>query len=236
MERYSSQVEYLYTSVWAFEEQVHKLNEAELCGLIIEHDQVDDGLFYSVSEVVGLYNTADPRSNGEPYCRHPLRVAARVLNSFDVDDRVTLVAALHHDTIEERTIAYNGDRNRKEAMSIMEQSNFEVAKVVDGLTNPEYPRDITQDEKNELYLQHVIENCDKDQRVLIIKLADFLDNTWQLDEIADKDMGERLSKKYYPLVRYFSERLGDDDVTLLSENKKDELKLYLDHLGMLLAG
>lgn len=235
MERYNSQNELPETSVWCFEKQIDDLNEAELYELISKGSQFGEQLGYTASEVVGLFHDAEPRANGEPYYKHPLRVATRILVEFGVDNRVVLAAALHHDTIEDRSIQYSGDRNKTEALSQMDTVNHEVAQVVSGLTNPEYPIEINQSEKDELYLEHVIEHCDKDERVLIVKLSDFIDNAGKLDMLEDENRRKKLINKYSPLVRYFQERLGDDDVTLLSEDKKTELISYLGYIGNLLG-
>ena len=235
MERYNSQIETPNISVWSFEERVHDLNEAELHDLIYENTHTTEELSLTAAEVIGLFHGAEPRINGEPYYRHPLRVAARILIEFGIDDETVLTAALHHDTIENRPMQYSGDRNREEAMSYMELVDYEMAEVVNGLTNSEYPIDISQAEKNDLYFKHVVEYCNQDERVLIVKLSDFIDNAGRLNVLEDEAIRQRLAKKYFPLVEYFSERLDGEDITLLSEEKKIELKQYLSYIGDLLV-
>lgn len=231
MERYNSRVELPSVAVLDFENEIYDLNDDKLLELISEGSQSGKQLEYITYFVAGLFHDAEPRANGESYFRHPLRVATRILVEFGVDDRVVLEAALHHDTIEDRSIQYNGDSNKKEALDYMDTVNHEVAQVVSGLTRPDYPRGVSQSEKDKLYFEHVIENCDQDQRILVVKLSDFMDNTGRLDELKDEDFRQKLTNKYFPLVEYFKERLGNSDVTLLSEEKKAELESYLDNLS-----
>lgn len=141
-----------------------------------------------------------------PYLLHPLRVFFR-LQSWGVTDKVTLIAALLHDVVEdapEKVIEHLGytpqsDDIRHEAlMAISLHFGPSVATVLDGLTNrPGIP-----------YVDHVTDAV-TDPRVLAGKLADFSDNALSLDPALPRY--EKLLAKYVPLCPVLADALRDSE-------------------------
>lgn len=102
------------------------------------------------------------RKDGEtPYVAHPFRVALTVRQVFECADRITIAAALLHDTIEDTDTDYE---------DIAERFGHEVAEIVVALTKdmrlPEAEREARYDEQL----------AEAGWRASVVKLADVFDN------------------------------------------------------------
>jgi len=151
------------------------------------------------------------RKSGEPYYTHPLKVAAALLTDFSVRDTASIVAALLHDTIE--------DVEGVTMESIREKFGKDVAEIVEAVTKIRGTMTRQMDKTatyGKLFLALI-----KDIRVILIKLADRLDNMktlYYLSESKQKQIAEETLNFYTP----FAQRLG------LTRVKKalEDLSLY----------
>ncbi|MFC2132044.1 HD domain-containing protein [Bacteroidota bacterium] len=151
------------------------------------------------------------RESGEPYYTHPLKVSLSLMKDFSVHDTASIIAALLHDTIED-----------VEGITIeLVESKFgkDVARIVDGVTKIKGTMTRQMDKAatyGKLFLALV-----KDIRVIIIKLADRLDNMRTLFYLRDE---KQKAIAYETLNFYtpFAQRLG---LTKIKKNFED-LSLY----------
>jgi GTP pyrophosphokinase len=100
------------------------------------------------------------RFSGEPYFTHLIETAL-ILSEYNVDAK-TLAAALLHDVLEDTNV-------RKEELE--REFGSEVAELVNALTKVE-----SQGTNSHAYLKKLLCCASKDERVLLIKLADKLHN------------------------------------------------------------
>ena len=105
------------------------------------------------------------RMTGEEYINHPINVA-RILTSIYADSD-TLVASILHDTLEDTNTTKD---------EIEEMFGKTILKLVDGVTKINNINLSTENEYLTAYYKKIIVGMSEDVRVIIIKLADRLDN------------------------------------------------------------
>ena len=110
------------------------------------------------------------RDDGRDYAEHPTRIA-RMLLSLGVRDEATVIAALHHDTVED---------GRTTLQTIREKFGDDVALLVDLLTK----------NKN-MSAEEYQRNLRRDKRAVLIKAADRLCN---VEDMVDVFTSERLAR------------------------------------------
>lgn len=138
----------------------------------------------------------DRRASNEPYIVHPFSVANILATEIPFDD-ICIVCALLHDIVEDNE-DYTIDTIRR---------NFgeEIAVIVDGLTkikNLFRGADVTLGENYRKLLMSII----KDVRVLIVKLADRLNNMRTLEFLISdkrKSIATETLEIYAPLANRF---------------------------------
>jgi hypothetical protein len=172
--------------------------------------------------VVNVYHKGDTRDDNT-YATHILRVACRILSSahFNIrDDPDLIIAALLHDTIEDRPERLLGEQalddedmsktgliarqdQRDRALNLIGKLHGEhVASMVSDVSNPIYDKaDLTTEERQELYREHVREVMNSDSPAKFIKLSDFIDNCLGLEYNKNgKIARNKLAHKYQPLL------------------------------------
>lgn len=105
--------------------------------------------------------------SGEPYWTHPFAVADLVELSTSNDD--LYIAALLHDTVEDTNITLD---------FIAAEFGENVRRLVQGLTDPEVPSDLTRAEKKDIFLKRLM---NQPADVQTIKYADMYHNLGEVD-------------------------------------------------------
>jgi len=108
----------------------------------------------------------------KPYVVHPKAVYS-ILKSFGITDKITLVAAWLHDTIEDTTATYN---------IIKKKFNKEVADLVKQLSNS--AKEIVMTGKEEYILKKMLS---MDNNALTLKLADRLHNVTDIMQMSNAE-------------------------------------------------
>ena len=105
------------------------------------------------------------RHSGEPYCTHPVAVAA-ILTEQSLDD-ASIVTALLHDTVEDTRSTY---------AEVEAEFGTEVAGLVDGVTKLTNLQLSSMETKQAENFRKLFMAMSKDLRVILVKLADRLHN------------------------------------------------------------
>lgn len=114
------------------------------------------------------------RKSGLPYIIHPISVAYIVAcHRLDIE---SIAAAFLHDVVEDTDTPLS---------EIEEEFGKEVARLVDGLTKVSAIESVSKEEKESANFRKLLVSIAKDPRVLIIKLADRLDNMRTLDAMPE---------------------------------------------------
>ena len=156
------------------------------------------------------------RKSGEPYIVHPVSVA-NILVSLGMDTE-SVVAALLHDVVEDTPVTLEDIR-----------SNFgdTTAQIIDGLTKLSKLGFNTEEEHQAENVRRMLIATNKDIRVLIIKLADRLNNMRTLSAMypqKQRNIARETLEIYAPLAH----RMG---IRQVKEELEDLSLRYLDPIG-----
>lgn len=142
-------------------------------------------------------HTEQYRKSGEPYITHPRDVAI-TLAEYEVDPN-TIVAGLLHDILEDTDATYT---------EIKDEFGEEIADIVEGLTKLkqlQYQNSkVLQQAKNH---QKMVLAMAKDIRVILVKLADRLNNMRTLSFLNDEKQ-TRISRETLDIFVPIAHRLG----------------------------
>jgi GTP diphosphokinase / guanosine-3',5'-bis(diphosphate) 3'-diphosphatase len=136
------------------------------------------------------------RISGEDFILHPLGVA-RILADMQMDE-ITLVAALLHDVVEDTDVSLDEVENA---------FGPEVAEIIDGVTKLERISFRNREEEQAENFRKMFVAMARDIRVIIIKLADRLDNMKTVGHLSEDKQREKARETldiYAPLAH----RLG----------------------------
>lgn len=140
------------------------------------------------------------RKSGEPYIIHPIRVAQITINEIGLDAH-SVVAALMHDTVEDTEITLE---------EIKKELGSEIAVIVDGLTKI---RSVFKGKDRSIALEKaenvrkILFTMGKEIRVILIKIADRLDNMRTMDAMRP-DKQEIIASETIYLYAPIAHRLG----------------------------
>jgi RelA/SpoT family (p)ppGpp synthetase len=151
------------------------------------------------------------RISGDLYYTHPLKVALIMFDELNYADNSSIAAALLHDVVE--------DRPEITKEIIADKFGADIANIVDGVTKIK-GETIQKLDKAATYTK-LFESLIKDVRVILIKLADRLDNMRTLHYMRlekQKIIGDETLKFYTP----FAQRLG----LIKIKRKLEDLSLY----------
>jgi RelA/SpoT family (p)ppGpp synthetase len=172
----------------------------------VDLERITKAFYFCVDAHQGVF-----RSSGAPYYTHPLKVAISLLKDFSVNDNNCVIAALLHDIVE--------DVDNINIELISQKFGNDIAHVVDGVTKIKGSTTREMDKAGtygKLFLYLV-----KDVRVILIKLADRLDNMSSLIHLR-KEKQVAIAHETLNFYTPFAQRLG------LTKVKKalEDLSLY----------
>ncbi len=130
----------------------------------------DKALIRRAFEMAAEAHSSMRRKSGEPYILHPIAVAKICVEEIGLGVRSTMCALLH-DTIEDTDVTLN---------DIEKDFGPEISKIVDGLTKISNVIDTTASKQAENFKKILLTLTD-DPRVILIKLADRLNNMRTMD-------------------------------------------------------
>jgi len=172
----------------------------------IDEELITKAFFFCVDEFKDIN-----RLSGDPYYSHPLKVALILMEEIGFADNHSIVAALLHDVVE--------DRPEITKDTIIEEFGLEIAEIVDGVTKIKGEKTQILDKAatySKLFVALI-----KDVRVILIKLADRLDNLRTLQHMREekqKIIGKETLSFYTP----FAQRLG----LIKIKRKLEDLSLF----------
>lgn len=146
------------------------------------------------------------RQTGEPYITHPLNVA-RILADMHMDSG-TIIAALLHDVIEDTPI---------KAAEIEERFGTEVITLVDAVSKLDKLSFKSVIEAQAESFRKMVLAMTKDVRVILIKLADRLHNTYTLTYLSSEKKA-RIAKETFDIYIPIAYRLGMRKLGIQLEN------------------
>ncbi|MBN1655945.1 MAG: bifunctional (p)ppGpp synthetase/guanosine-3',5'-bis(diphosphate) 3'-pyrophosphohydrolase [Deltaproteobacteria bacterium] len=167
------------------------LNKAKDYNGKVNTDLIDKAYRYSERMHEGQV-----RKSGEPFLVHPVGVAD-IITDIRLDS-ASICAALLHDVVED-TAASERD--------IIEQFGKEIAFLVEGVTKLGKLSFISREERQAESFRKMLLAMSHDIRVLLVKLADRLDNMRSLSYMT-LDSQERIARETLEIYAPLSARLG----------------------------
>lgn len=132
----------------------------------------DRDIIRSAFEMAAEAHSNMRRKSGEPYILHPIAVAKICVEEIGLGVRSTICALLH-DTVEDTDVTLN---------DIEREFGAEIARIVDGLTKISNVIDVKASAQAENFRKILLTLTD-DPRVILIKLADRLNNMRTLESM-----------------------------------------------------
>jgi guanosine-3',5'-bis(diphosphate) 3'-pyrophosphohydrolase len=136
------------------------------------------------------------RASGQPYITHPLAVAGLVAD-WKLDAQA-IMAALMHDTIEDRGVT---------KASLIERFGAPTAELVDGLTKLDKLHFSTREEGQAESFRKMLLAMARDVRIILIKLADRLHNMRTMAAM-QPDKRHRIARETLEIYAPIAHRLG----------------------------
>ncbi len=168
------------------------------------------------------------RRNGEPLINHTIRVANYIEKYANIHDEIILTAAILHEVMRK------GDVTKEE---IEMEFGDEVANIVGNLQQvSEIEIPIEQNKKTISQFHKLIIHLAKDIRVLIIRLADRIDNIKTANALPKEDqiwIAEKAFLIYAPISRSlglkrFADILENEAFKIEDPPKYKEIKTFVD--------
>lgn len=157
----------------------------------------------------------------DTYITHPLRNTLRLIR-YGCDDIDILIASILHDTVEDHPFeivtdvlsgldAEDEDEARKFSYTYYEDAfSRKVAFLVEQVSNPLLPPDMSKAEKRKYYAEHLDIILD-DPGTFLVKVSDIVDNAVGLyHNTGSPGMVTHLSTKYLAVLPLFFKRLDDE--------------------------
>jgi GTP diphosphokinase / guanosine-3',5'-bis(diphosphate) 3'-diphosphatase len=156
------------------------------------------------------------RKSGEPYIIHPVAVAKSLLE-LNCDD-ATICAALMHDVIEDTDV--NSDEMRK-------IFGDEITSLVDGVTKLGKLNFKSSEQEQANNFRKMLLAIAKDMRVVLVKLADRLNNMQTLDHLAPEKQ-QKIAQETLDIFAPLANRFGLNTIKVELE---DLCLKYLHPIG-----
>ena len=171
----------------------------EICDSIRTYfPEFDEGLIKKSYFFSAYHHRNQTRLSGERYLSHPLSVA-KILTQLKADDR-TVSAGILHDVAEDTPATIE---------DIERYFGSEISTLVNGVTKLSKVKFESQDEKQSENLRRMVFFTAKDIRVVLIKLADRLDNMRTVNYLPP-DRRQKISQETLDIFVPISHRLGID--------------------------
>jgi GTP pyrophosphokinase/guanosine-3',5'-bis(diphosphate) 3'-pyrophosphohydrolase len=152
------------------------------------------------------------RASGAPYITHPIAVAGLVAD-WKLDAQAVM-AALMHDTIEDRGVT---------KVELIAKFGAPTADLVDGLTKLDKLQFSTREESQAESFRKMLLAMASDVRVILVKLADRLHNMRTLDAVASEKR-HRIARETLDIYAPIAHRLG------LNQTYRELQELSFRHL------
>ncbi len=169
----------------------------EICNKIEEYlndEQID--FVHHAYEFALAAHTDQVRKSGEPYIVHPVGVVG-ILAKLQMDEKC-LAAAFLHDVVEDTEYTLE---------DVREKFGSEVAQLVDGVTKLGKIEYVSKEERQIENYRKMFLAMAKDIRVVLIKLADRLNNMRTLKFLPDYKQ-QRISEETLEIYAPLAHRLG----------------------------
>lgn len=176
------------------------------------HPSPDISLIKRAYIYAAYYHRNQKRLSGEPYIVHPLSVA-KILTELKADDK-TVSAGLLHDVVEDTT---------KTIEEISKHFGNEVAFLVDGVTKiSSFKVNLDADERQIENLRKMFVFMARDVRVILIKIADRLDNI-RTAEFLPEDKRQKIAEETLKIFAPIAHRLGLYNIKAELEDRAFEI-------------
>ena len=137
------------------------------------------------------------RASGDPYSVHPIEVA-NILTELKLDS-ATIATGLLHDTIEDTFATYE---------TIKAEFGDEVADLVDGVTKISVFENTAGSNSKVENFRKLILATSKDIRVLLVKIADRLQNMRTIKAITKEEKRQRIAQETMEIYAPLADRMG----------------------------
>src|SRR5690606_37109868 len=154
------------------------------------------GLIRRAFETAAEAHSSMRRKSGEPYILHPIAVAKICVEEIGLGVRSTICALLH-DTVEDTDITLK---------DIEKEFGQEISRIVDGLTKISNVIDSTSSRQADNFKKILLTLTD-DPRVILIKLADRLNNMRTMDSMR-RDKQLKISSETVYIFAPLAHRMG----------------------------
>ena len=180
-------------------------------------------------EFAKIAHAGQKRKNGEDFINHPIRVK-NYLDKIGIKDEFTLVSAILHACTKEGEISIS---------EISKEFGTDVAYIVDLLVKTSTPIYYQNNTGNVENLHKLIIHMAKDIRVLLIRLADRLDNIKTVDSFSKEEqkwIAKSALNLYAPIAKavgvyYFTRELEEAALKILEpERHKQIAEFSSNHL------
>lgn len=170
----------------------------ELIEIVKEYNnnEKDFNLIRKAYDIAKQAHADQKRASGTEFVTHPLAVA--IILAEKRMDHETICAALLHDVVEDSGISLD---------EIRKHFDEDTAQIVEGVTKTEKVRYMTKDEYNAENLRKMLLATSKDARVMILKLADRLDNMKTLSSFKEYKQ-KRIAKETLDIYAPIAHKLG----------------------------
>lgn len=169
---------------------------ALLAAVRVHRPKADVGLIERAYEVARAAHDGQLRKSGEPYLVHPLRVAHTIARLGL--DTGAVAAGLLHDAVEDSDMS---------VYELAETFGREVSRIVDGVTKLGKVPYLSRQEQQAESFRKMLLAMAQDIRVLLVKLADRLDNMRTLEHMPPEKR-ERISRETMEIYAPLANRLG----------------------------
>lgn len=168
----------------------------ELLTVCREHLQtVDEEMVSRAFKLCYISHKGVDRASGEPFYRHPVRVAKIIASEINID-HVSVVAALLHDTVEDTAVTLD---------DIDELFGETVSHLIDGVTKISGVFKSRNTKQAETFMKLLLSMAE-DIRVVLIKFADRLHNMRTIEHMPREKQMEKATETmelYAPLAHRF---------------------------------